>query len=177
MSLLARSTSSLDELAPRLRGLIDQLDPELAISRLQPIEQAVSSSLSKPRFTAVLLGAFALLSLLLGAVGVYGITVNAVAQQSREIAIRMALGAQRREVLWRVLARTGRPVLLGASAGIAASLLFGRLVSGLLYGVAATDSLSMLAASGVLVLVAILASLGPARRATRTPLARTLRAE
>jgi ABC-type antimicrobial peptide transport system permease subunit len=114
-----------------------------------------------------LVGGFAAAALLLAALGVYGVTSNSVTQRTRELGIRMALGADRRKVVWAVLGEPARLVLFGLMLGLAGTFAVGSVVQRLLYGVSPTDPVTLVAVAVVLLVVALLASYFPARRATR----------
>lgn len=177
MWLLARSELPFDAFSALLREAVTRLDQDTPVSRLQPLQQALGDSLAKPRFTAALLVAFAALALLLGIVGVYGVTENAVRQRSREMAIRMALGAERKTILLTVLRGVMVLVLAGIGLGLVVTLLAGKTLSGLLYGVASNDAGTLAIVLVTLFLVAMAAALGPARRATRIAAAEVLKGE
>jgi ABC-type antimicrobial peptide transport system permease subunit len=124
-----------------------------------------------------LVAAFALAALLLAMLGVYGVTASAVAQRTRELGIRSALGADRRSMLWSVAAEPARLVAIGLVVGLGITLAGGRVVASLLYGMRASDPLTLGAVAVVLLAVAMLATWIPARRATRVDPMIALRAE
>ncbi|HWO03112.1 MAG TPA: FtsX-like permease family protein, partial [Blastocatellia bacterium] len=130
-------------------------------------EERLRQSLSQPRFSTVLLGLFACVALMLAAVGIFGVMSYVVTQRTHEIGIRMALGAQRRDVLKLVVGHGMRLTLIGLGIGLAASLALTRLMSSLLFAVSPTDPLTFVAISLLLVAVALLATYLPARRATK----------
>jgi len=129
--------------------------------------QVISSSMAGSEFNTILLGAFASLALLLAAIGVYGVLSYAVAQQRHEIGIRMALGAEKRDVLSMVVGQGLKVAAMGVGIGTVGALGLTRLLSSLLYDVKATDPLTFIGASLLLIAVAVLASYIPARRATK----------
>jgi putative ABC transport system permease protein len=131
------------------------------------MNEAVSTATAEPRFQLLLLGLFAGLALLLAAVGIYGVMSYTVARRTHEIGIRMSLGASRGRVLSLVVRQGMTLALAGSAAGIAGALVLSRWMTRLLYGVRATDPLTFLAVPVVLVGIALLATLIPARRATR----------
>ncbi len=141
------------------------------------MQHAIHSSLAGPRFNTSLLGVFAGFALFLAAIGNYGVLAYAVAQRRHEIGIRLALGANRSDVLRFVLGWGTRLSCLGAVFGVVAALALTRLMSGLLYGVGATDPPTFAAVIAVLLGVALLASYFPARRATRVDPKIALRCE
>jgi len=131
------------------------------------MENIVSESVARQRFSMLLLGIFAGLALVLAAVGIYGVMSYSVAQRTREIGIRMALGAQRADVLKLTIGQGLKLVVTGVAFGLAAAVIMTRLMSSLLFGVSATDPMTFVTISFVLVSVAVLASYIPALRATR----------
>jgi putative ABC transport system permease protein len=164
-------------LAAPLRSVLQALDGDLAAGSLQTMEQIRATSIAQPRFNTVLLSLFAALALLLAAVGLYGVMSYSVALRTREIGLRMALGARAADVLRLVLRRT--VVLLGAgiAAGIAGALGVTRLMAGLLYEVGPGDPAAFLGGTLLLAAVALLAGWLPARRATRVDPMTALRSE
>jgi putative ABC transport system permease protein len=129
------------------------------------MEQIVSNSVAEPRFRTFLLDLFAALALLLSAAGIYSVLSYSVAQRTHEIGIRMALGAEKRDVLKMVIGQGLKLALAGVAIGIAGALALTRFLSSLLYGVKPTDPLTFIAVSLILVAVALLACYIPARRA------------
>jgi putative ABC transport system permease protein len=136
-----------------------------------------SPSIFLRRFPLVLLGAFAATTLVLALVGVYGVVSYSVAQRTREMGIRMALGAERRNVMGLVLRHGVTITAAGVGAGVVASLVATRLVSGMLYGVSARDPLALLLSAAVLAAAAVMATIIPARRATQIDPIIALRAD
>ncbi|HJU89705.1 MAG TPA: ABC transporter permease [Gemmatimonadaceae bacterium] len=159
-------------LVPAVRDALSSIDRAVPLAEIQTMEQVVSAAKSDTRFYLTLLGAFAVVALLLAAVGIYGVMSYSVSRRTHEIGIRIALGAQPHNVLGLVIGQGMTLAIVGAVAGLAAALALSRLMSTLLYGVQATDALTFTLVVLVLVGVALLASYLPARRATRTdPLA------
>jgi putative ABC transport system permease protein len=154
--------------ASGVREAIWSVNRDMPISRVQTMEQVRSSSLSQQQFTLVLLGVFAGLALILAGVGLYGVTAYATAQRTREIGIRMALGAQRHDVMRLVLYRGASIGFAGVGIGLVAALVLTRLMRTLLYGVRATDPLAFAGVATLLALVTLAACYVPARRAMRT---------
>jgi putative ABC transport system permease protein len=146
---------------------VHALDPDLAIARIRTMTEVISSSVAGAKFNTLLLGTFASLALLLAAIGIYGVLAYTVAQQTHEIGIRMALGAQRGDVLRMILKRGTRPALVGVATGAIAAVFLTRGMTSLLYGVSATDPVTFLGVAILLVLVALAACCIPARRAMR----------
>ena len=166
-SILVRSALPYDAVAAGVRARIAAYDSRLLVLRLRPMDAVVSGALSRPRFNLLLLSSFALVALLLSAIGIYGVLAYLVTQRTREIGIRMAIGARGADVL-RLLLREGMsPILAGACLGVAGSLLAARAIRSLLFGVTPHDPISLAAAPALLIVVALLACVLPARRATR----------
>ena len=164
-------------LAAAARQAIHAVDRDQAIMSVAPMSQAVRDSLAERRLVLTLVGAFAAAALLLATLGVYGVTASAVTQRTRELGIRMALGADRRSVLWSVIGEPARLVAVGLVFGLAITLAGGKVVRGLLYGMEPTDPVTLAGVAVVLLLVALAATLLPARRATRVDPIIALRSE
>ena len=175
MAVVMKTSADPMALAASLRATVREIDPNLPISEIESMESVMSRALSEPRFTASLLVAFAALALVLAAVGIYGMVSLLVTEQSREIGIRMALGAGRRSVLGMVL----RQGTLMAGAGVALGLMSAYallpLIASLLYGVEPLDAPTFAAVAGLLLVVALAGSFAPARRASRIDPAGLLR--
>ncbi len=167
MSLIVRTTGNPVALAPSVRNVIRQLDPNLPVADVRPMTAVVGAALSTPRFTSVLLSMFALLALTLSAVGIYGVLSYVVSRRTREIGIRVAIGADRSRVLRMVLTNGLTLALTGLGLGVIVSLPIARLMQGLLHGVTPADPATFVAVALALASVALLASLVPALRATR----------
>jgi putative ABC transport system permease protein len=154
-------------LVPALNAEVRAIEPALPLYDVKTIEEHMGVSLFPARVAATLLGGFGLLALVLAAMGVYGVVSYAAAQRTREIGIRMALGAQRRDVLRLVAGRGMLLVALGVCLGLAGALALTRFMEGVLYGVSATDPLTFALVAALLLAVALVACLVPARRATK----------
>jgi putative ABC transport system permease protein len=154
-------------MATAVRGAVWEIDKDQPVSKIRTMEEIVSESVAQQRFSMLLLGLFAALALILAAVGIYGVMSYSVAQRKHEIGIRMALGAQGRDVLKMVIGQGLKLVLIGTAIGLVASFVLTRLMSSLLFGISATDPMTFITISLVLVGVAVLASYIPARRATK----------
>jgi putative ABC transport system permease protein len=165
-TILLRSAAPVGQIVTAARGIFRELAPEVPV-RFSTFEEELGGWLAGRRFLLVLVGLFAAAALGLAAVGIYGVVAFSVARRTQEIGIRMALGAQRADVLKLVLGEGVRMAVLGLIVGIGASLAITRLLSALLFGVSATDPLTFLGVAGVLSFVALLASYIPARRAMR----------
>jgi putative ABC transport system permease protein len=167
MVLYVRTSGDPAALAGAVRREVQSLEPNLALPDLRTLEETVASSLYAPRMGALLLAGFAALALVLAAVGVYGVTSFGVAQRTREIGVRMALGARSPDVL-RLIVKDGmRLVAIGVVLGLALAAAAGRSLESFLYGVQGRDGLTFVVVSVVLATVALAACLVPARRATR----------
>ncbi|HXQ96832.1 MAG TPA: ABC transporter permease [Candidatus Limnocylindrales bacterium] len=164
-------------LVPAVRSVVGGLDPNLPVSDLQPLLQVVEHSIAPQRFNTGLLAVFSSLALLLAAIGVYGVISYTVVQQTREWGVRLALGAEPRDLLSLVLARGLRLAAIGLAIGLALSLAGTRLIGSLLFGVNPMDPLTFVAAALVLATVALAACWIPARRAMRIDPAEALRHE
>ena len=162
-------------LAEALPREVWQVDPQQPVEELVPMEQVVARSLGTQRFSALLLGGLALLALVLAAVGIYGVLSYLVGQRTREIGVRMALGASGRQVLRMVVGQGLGAVVVGLVAGAGGALALGRVVRSLLSGVSPADPVAFAVAPVVLALVALAASVVPARRASRLDPVRALR--
>jgi len=165
MTIVTRTENDPNALVPALRSLVASMDKELPIRRVRTLDQYVDASIAGPRFEALLLGSFAALALLLTTIGLYGVISYAVAQRTREIGIRVALGAQRTGIS-RMVIRQGVVIALsGLAVGLVVSFAAVRLIRSSLYGIAATDPVTFLGVPSLLLAVALLASYMPARRA------------
>jgi putative ABC transport system permease protein len=167
LMLAVQTTTPPETVVSAIREQVRQLDPDQPITNVRTMDDLLSRALSSAKFSLWLLGLFAVLGLLLAAIGIYGVMVTAVAQRTHEIGLRMALGAQGRDVLWLVIRQGMFPVLIGVAAGLAAAIGLTRLMSTLLFEVSATDPLTMALITVLLTVVALLACYIPARRATK----------
>ncbi|MGH9711085.1 MAG: FtsX-like permease family protein, partial [Candidatus Acidiferrales bacterium] len=167
MTIVVRTSKDPLSLVSAVRSEVRQMDPDQPIASVATMDQLLSDSLSVSRFTTLVLGVFAAIALILAAVGIYGVIAYTVAQRTHEIGIRMALGAQRSDVLRLVLGQGTRLTLLGIGIGIIAALALTRLMASLLYQVSATDPLTFVGVAILLTLVALAACYVPARRATK----------
>jgi putative ABC transport system permease protein len=166
-NVVVRTVGDPSGLAEALRRQVLEIDKDQPVANIRTMEDIVSLSLTQDRFSASLLALFALLALVLAAVGVYGVIAYSVTQRTHEIGIRIALGARRQEILRLVLGQSLRLALCGVGLGVAAALLLTRLMTSLLYDVKANDPAIFAAVSTVLLGVALVAGYLPARRASR----------
>ena len=160
-----------------VRNVVRELDRDLPIVGMSPMEDVVGRSVARPRFYAFLLAVFSGTALLLAAVGIYGVLSYAVAARTREIGVRMAIGAARRDVVGLIVGRAARLAAIGLAAGVAAALPLTRLLSGILFGVRPFDPATYAGACAILFLVAVGAALVPAYRASVIDPMRALRDE
>ena len=160
-----------------MRSALRDLDRDAPAYGVQTFEQVVSSSLWRQRLQGNVLGLFAVMALLLAAKGIYGVISHGVTQRTRELGVRMALGASRGKVAALILAQGSRLAVTGVAIGLAVAFLLRKAVAQLLYGVAPSDPITFTLVPIVLVVVALASSLIPAIRATRVDPAVSMRAE
>jgi predicted lysophospholipase L1 biosynthesis ABC-type transport system permease subunit len=175
-SYVVEATSPL-ALAPTVREAVWELDPDLPVADMTTMDEIVSASVMELSFTMFTLGMAALLALVLGAVGLYGVLSYSVAQRTQEIGVRMALGAQASQVLGMVVREGARTQLVGLFIGLVGAAALTRVLQGLLFGVEALDPLTFVATSAVLLGAGLLAAYLPARRAARLDPVASMRAE
>jgi len=167
INLLTRTEVEPASLASEVRGQVAVLNKDQAVFNVRTMGQIVAQSVAPRRFSMSLLTVFALVALALASLGIYGTMSYAVAQRTREIGVRMALGAQSANVLRLVIGQGMKLALAGVAAGLVASVALTRTIKNLLFGVSATDPATFAAIALLLALVALLACWIPARRATR----------
>jgi len=167
MYLVVRTTSDSLDLAPSVRAAVEAVDHDQPVYDIQTMEQRLSDSVSPRRFNMLLLGIFAAIALLLAGGGTYGVMSYFVTQQTRDIGIRMTLGADRVKILTLVVGRGFVILFFALTVGVGVALAFSRVMSGLLFGISALDLTSMLGASLLLTMVGLLACYIPARRASK----------
>ena len=175
--LLVRSATDPQNIIPIVRNAVRALDPNQPIYRVQTVDALLSDTLARQQMTATLLGIFSFVALALAGIGIYGVLSYSVAQRRREIGVRMAVGANRAEVLRLVLSQAGRFTAIGIVVGLAAGFAGARLMSGLLFHTSTADPLSVWIAIGALALAAALAVIIPASRAVSVNPNEALRAE
>jgi putative ABC transport system permease protein len=164
-------------LVPTIEREVGAIDPDLPVYRVRTMAEVMGDSLQRRRLALILLAAFAGLALLLASVGIYGVTSYGVAQRQMEIGLRMALGADRGQVLRLMIQRGMGTIAIGLALGVILSLSVTRLMSGLLFGVRAYDPEALVGAALILTIAAFLAILIPARRATTVNPMQALRCE
>ena len=177
MGVIVKTAGDPMQIVPAVRSAILAVDRDQPMTQVRPLTEDLSSSVGQQRVSAFLLGIFAALALVLAAIGIYGVTSYSVAQRSKEIGIRIAMGAQPRDVLRLILGFGAKLALIGVVIGIIAALALTQLMKTMLFGVAATDPLTMGAVSLTLIGVTLLACYIPARRAMSVDPVIALRAE
>jgi predicted permease len=177
MLIVMRTYGDPELLPDALRNEVHKLDPALAVADVQLMDKIVDTSISTPRFAFVLVGLFAGLAIVLAAVGVYGVIAYTVSQRTQEFGLRLALGAQRADLVRLVLGQSARLVVPGAILGMLLTLGLARVLRSLIYGVSPTDPTILSSVALLVLFVALIASYRPARRATKADPMTTLRAE
>jgi len=177
MTLVIRTDGDPTAIAPAVQREIRSLDPNQPVSDVRSMNQVMSEWVSRSRFNTLLLGLFAGLATLLSAVGIFGVMNYSVALRTRELGLRLAIGAQPRQVLLLVLKQGLLLTVFGIAIGLAAAFALTRLLSGLLFGVEAVDASTFTTISLLLVVVSLLACYLPARRAMRIDPLQALRYE
>jgi len=167
MGVVVRTDPPPASLLPVVRQKVHDLDPGLPMSSVRTMEEWVSNNAAQPRLNAVLLGVFAAVAMLIAAIGIYGVLAYSVNQRTREIGLRMALGAPRAQVL-RLIVREGMTVgAIGIAVGVVGALVLSRVLASLVFDVPVRDPLTYLAVASMLTLVALAACAIPARKASR----------
>jgi predicted permease len=165
VAVVLRTAGDPDAVMGLVRRAVEQIDPRDVIYGVQTLDDVIAGSFAARRLSMILLGIFAALALILSCIGIYGVISYVVGQRTHEIGVRMALGAQRRDVMRLVLGEGAKMAFVGVAVGIAAALGLTRLMANELFGVTAQDPLTFAAVAVVLMLVALLACYLPARRA------------
>jgi len=177
LTVVARTTADPGAVLAAARGAVAAIDRELPVFELSTLERRFQESAARPRLYMSLLTAFAVVALVLAAIGLYGVMAYAVRQQTHELGVRIALGASRREVVQLIVGSALRVTIVGAALGITVALALSRLMRSLLFGVSASDPWTYGAAAALIVGVGIAASWIPARRATGIDPGSVLRAD
>jgi putative ABC transport system permease protein len=176
-TIVARTSSAPLSVLASVKRIVHSIDPDVAVDDVQTMDALVRSSIAAQRFTMMLMVTFGVLALVLAAIGIYGVISYSVSRRTHEIGIRVALGAQRRDVLLWVIGQGMTLALLGVAGGVIAAAFATRLLARLLYGVKPTDPATFIAVSLILAAVALLACYIPARRATEVDPMTALRFE
>ena len=177
MDFVVRTTDDAVPIVPAIRQKLRELDPEVPLMNIRPMAEWVSTSAAQPRLNAALLAVFAALALLVAAIGAYGVLAYSVSQRTRELGVRMALGADRRGVLGLIL-REGMTVgMAGIAIGVAAAAALSQVLSALVFGVSVWDPFTYVAVSSTLAVVALASCAIPALRAARVDPMEALRLE
>ncbi|MGH7555018.1 MAG: FtsX-like permease family protein, partial [Longimicrobiales bacterium] len=177
LNVVMRATGDPTGLVPAARSVVRAVDPSVPLVEPRTMTTLVSNSVAQPRFRSTLLVSFAGLAVLLSVVGIYGVVGFNTAQRTREISVRIALGAQRGSVIGVILRQESMPVLIGIAVGLAGAVAVGRAMRGLLFDVEPTDPVTFVAMPALLAAVAFVACIVPARRALGVEPANALRAE
>ncbi len=177
MTYVVRTTADPARLAPAAVRVVRDIDPQLPVSAVRPLDEVFSESIARPRLTAVAMSVFAAAALLLAALGVYGIVAYSVSQRTREFGIRVALGAKPGQIIGMVVGQNLRVVAAGLILGLACAVPATRLLRGLLFQVGPNDPTTFAAIAVTLTLVAVVASYLPARRGTHVDPVVTLKSE
>jgi predicted permease len=177
MTVLVRTATPPASLADAIRAQVASLDPGLPVSNIRTLDDIVAKSISQPRFYMTLLTIFAAVALALAAIGIFGVLTYAVSQRTREIGIRMALGAREGSVVALVVSQAMGLVIIGLIIGLAAAALLAHTLTGMLFSVTPTDPLTFAAVGALLSAVALFATYVPARRASRVDPTIALRAD
>jgi putative ABC transport system permease protein len=175
MTVVVRTSGNEDAVGRQLRDVVASIDRTVPVSAVRAMDDVIAGSVAKPRFTTVIVGGFAVVTLLLGAVGIFGVMSYVVSQRSHEMGVRAALGATSSDIARHVLRQSATVAGSGALAGCALALVATRGLRSLLYGVSSTDPITFVLATLSLMCVALVASLIPARRAMRADPVEALR--
>jgi putative ABC transport system permease protein len=177
MTLLVKARGDSERLRSAIRSLAEEQDPNAPVSQVEPLEEVVSRSISNFSSTIRVFISFAGTAILLAAIGIYGLVSYWVNQRTYEIGVRVAMGATRRRIVSMILAQGLRVALCGIAAGVLAALAFTRFLASLLYGIAATDPITFLAVTSLILGVSVIATALPAWRAARIDPVKSLRAD
>jgi putative ABC transport system permease protein len=177
MALVVRTNAEPEKIQVAVQKAIWEVDQSAPISRINTLKEILGDQVSHSRFNTLLLGIFSALALILATIGIYGVMSYAVSQRAHEIGVRMALGAQDIDVVWLIVRQGLNLTLLGIAIGLASAYGLTRLMTKLLFNVSATDPLTFAGVASLLMIVALLAAIVPARRATKVDPMVALRAE
>jgi predicted permease len=176
-SVFLRAHGDPSSLANAVRGEVRSIDPMIPVTNVQTVEQVLASAQSRPRFLTLLLVLFSSVALIIATVGIYGVISFSVARRSKEFGLRMALGAQQKDVLGLVMKQGALLTFFGIAAGVLGAFALTRLMASLLFGVRPTDAVTFISVSALLAVVALCASFIPAQRATKVDPMQALRHE
>ena len=177
LAIVVRTANDAAAMAPAVEAAVHQIDKDLALYQMRTMDQMLESSLARQRMSMVVFIVFAVVALTLAAVGLYGVMAQGVTERTHEIGVRIALGAERRQVLGLVIRQGLSMTLLGTVVGVAGAVALSRFIQGLLFGVTATDPITFVVVISMLLTVATIACYVPAWRATRVDPTQALRAE
>ena len=177
LTLVVRSAADATNLAAGVRDAVRGVDAQVALGNVRTLEDVVAGAVAVRRFSMLLLVVFAAIAVTLTAVGVYGVVAHSVEQSTRELGVRLALGANVGSVVSTVLWRSLRVAVVGVAAGLIGARFFGPVMAGLLYGVAPTDSVTQISAVALVTAATALAAYIPARRILRIDIVDVLRVE
>jgi putative ABC transport system permease protein len=175
LSVVLRTSYDPHAVANALREAVDKINPNQPIVRVRTMEENVAQNFSQPQFRSMLLSIFAVVALLIAAVGIYGVIAYSTLQRSSEMAIRMALGCSTRRVFMLVVSDGMRMIGAGVVVGVILGLVAGRSIKSLLFGVSTADAVTLTVSIAVVICAGLLASAVPAARASRVPIAETIR--
>jgi putative ABC transport system permease protein len=176
-TVVFRSPDGSPSVVNSVRQVIREQNAQNVVSNVQTLDEVISGSLSTQRFSMILLGAFAIVALLLASLGIYGVISYLVGQRTHELGIRIALGASRANIFRLVVTHGMKMALAGVAVGVLAAFGLTRLMSKMLFGVSATDPLTFVSIAGLLSVIALLACYLPARKATKVDPLIALRTE
>lgn len=176
MTYVVKSSLDSAQVLSAARGIVRKFDSRLPLIAPGSMAPLVDDQLARPRFYLLLLGVFAVFAVVLAAIGVYGVVAYVVSQRTREIGVRMALGASQHEVIGLMLWQGLKPAIAGVGVGLCVAVAAGRLIQGMLYEVQPYDPITFVGVSGGLLAIVLIACAIPARRASRVPPAMALRA-
>jgi putative ABC transport system permease protein len=178
-NFLVIKTETIDPttLTTAVRNQIRMLDPDMPVDQIKTLQQHLYTQVAQPRFRTTLITVFALIALILASIGIYGVISYTVSHRTREIGIRMALGAQRRQVLNMIIGQGFQLTAISIALGLIGAFALTRLMKGFLFGVTATDPMTYIAVTTLLMAIAMLACFIPARRATKVDPVIALRSE
>ena len=167
MDVVVRTDGAPEALLPSIRQKVREIDADLALANVRTMDEWIANSAAQPRLNAMLLGVFSTMALVIAAIGIYGVLAYSANQRTREIGLRMALGAQPANILWLIVGEGMRFALIGVGMGLVCSIGFGRAISTLVYGVSVHDPVTFAGVAVLLAGVALAACVFPARRAAK----------